>query len=171
MIRINQYRVRFVIDEDARFEECNGEARPLSAAEYQNNQYMACPKHVRGSKATDTQVNGVGYCGQCGAKYQPIPYAEYLQYYGNPEAHVYLGCVVEWQCPCCSHWEGGEGYDGHHGVSLWGIDTMIDSPEYLALRLDQWYTPADARALVGYLGVVAADLLEEAGWTEEEEEV
>lgn len=81
-----EMRIRFVVDEDAEFEECNGERRPLTRREYKGNEYMR---------------DG-----------QPIPYDEYLQYHGNPARHVYLRSEVQRKCPCCSHWEsvGGTGH-------------------------------------------------------------
>lgn len=70
------YRVRFVVDSEAQFEESNGESRPLTREEYANNEY------------NDKQGNKIGY-------------AEYLRYYGNAERHVYLGCELQKQCECC----------------------------------------------------------------------
>lgn len=79
------YRVRFIVDPDAQFEECNGEARPLTRAEYAENQYMQDGK--------------------------PVSYKQYRAYYGNPERHVYLQCEVQKGCPCCGSWTtvGGTG--------------------------------------------------------------
>lgn len=74
------YRVIFTEDPDACFEECNGEPRPLTEAEYKGN-----------------------YCLDLeGAR---IAYAEYLRYYGNPDRHVYLQAHVERQCDCCGMWK------------------------------------------------------------------
>src|SRR5688572_7065959 len=100
-----EYRVRFVQDPHASFEECNGESRPLSEAEYAENQYM-----------------------QDG---QPVSYADYLDYYGNPERHVYLMTEVQKRCPCCGAWEFVAGTGG--------IDFMDDNPE-LGFA-DTWMTP------------------------------
>jgi hypothetical protein len=122
------YRVRFVQDPDAQFEECNGEARPLTAEEYAENEYMR---------------DG-----------QPIPYEEYLSYYGNPDRHVYLQCDVEKRCLCCAHWAYAEG--------LGGIDFMDDDPELRAVG--DWYTPIEAEGLPGYLRMTALECLEEAGY-------
>jgi hypothetical protein len=126
MTEPTKYRVQFVIDDDARFEECNGESRPLTAAEYRENQYLR---------------DGT-----------PVPYAEYLRYYGNPDRHVYLACIVQKQCHCCSSWP--------IVGSLCNIDNMDDSPEYRAITLDKWYAPDDP-AIVGYLREVAAELIAE----------
>lgn len=76
---MSAYRVKFVIDEEAEFEECNGESRPLTEAEYEQNYY---------------QKNG-----------QKVSYADYLAYYGNPDRHIYLGIVVQKQCECCESWK------------------------------------------------------------------
>lgn len=86
MSKTPQYRIRFVIDPDAEFEECNGERRPLTREEYKGNEYM-----------------------QDGRKQS---YAEYLSYYGNPDRHVYLQSEVQRQCPCCQVWStvGGTGH-------------------------------------------------------------
>lgn len=170
------YRVKFVYDDDATFEESNGEARPMTEEEYKGAEYYACPIHTRGDKSADTHVNGVGTCMRpiaqsdedtanarpghtpavCGRQYAPIPYDEYLAYYGNPERHVYLACIVEKQCHCCGKWTVGS--------SLWRIDFMDDNREYLETHLDHWYTPEDAVALPGYAGSVAGEVLSEAGY-------
>ena len=155
------YRVRFVHDEDASFEECNGEARPLTEEEYAANQYMGCPQHwcagtqvitMGPTHAPDVTVQGCAICGN--TTYAPIPYEEYLAYYGNPDRHLYLGCVVEEQCGSCSGWAVVE--------SLWAIDYMDDSQELRAITLGEWMPEEEARALPGYLGETARDLLEEA---------
>lgn len=86
MKKPTHFRVRFVEDPDAAFEECNGEARPLTEAEYAENYYL-----------------------KDGAR---VSYEDYLAYYGNPERHVYLQCDVEKQCPCCQHWEYETGTGG-----------------------------------------------------------
>ena len=75
-----EYRVRFVIDQDARFEECNGESRPLTEVEYAEDYY--------------NDKNG-----------QRVDYAEYLRYYGNPDRHIYVGAIIDRKCPCCNQWE------------------------------------------------------------------
>jgi hypothetical protein len=165
--------VRFVYDPDSSFEECNGEARPLTEAEYAENSYRGCPDHPRaGSRVIDASIspNIVG-CAVCGRRdYAEISYAEYLAYYGNPEKHVYLGCIVEAQCPCCSAWTA-------EGSSLWGIDMMTDDPALHRVAIGtlrdrvaqgEWLTPAEALALPGYLAEVARELLGEAGWKEAE---
>jgi hypothetical protein len=151
-------RVRFVYDEDAQFEECNGEARPLTEGEYTENQYMGCPDHPRAGSIPDPArpKTGYGLCARadCRKPLAPIPYDEYLAYYGNPDAHVYLGCVVEKQCPHCRSWT--------HAASLWGSDFMDDSRELRAITIDKWMTEAEARALPGYVGELAREELDEA---------
>lgn len=72
---ISGYRVRFVIDDTARFEEYNGKSRPLTEDEYKGQEY---------------RKDG-----------QDVPYAEYRRYYGNPDRHVYLGCELQKECTCC----------------------------------------------------------------------
>lgn len=123
-----EYAVRFVIDEEAQFEECNGEARPLTEAEYADNEYMK---------------DG-----------QPIPYAEYLRYYGNPDRHVYLLAEARKRCPCCGVWTTA--------ASLGNIDFMDDSEEIRVVDSGRWYTPAEAESLPGYLREVAREVLDEA---------
>lgn len=147
-------RVRFVSDNDYQFEECNGEPRPLSEVEYASNEYWGCPQHPRGTTANDTTVNGVGICGACGAEYAPIPYAEYLAYYGNPDRHVYLGLQVQESCACCHEWREVD--------SLWGIDFMDDSPELAAINVGTWIDGQTARALPGHVGALVRDYVKEA---------
>jgi hypothetical protein len=77
--QMTTYRIKFTIDQDAQFEESNGEARPLTETEYADAEY----------NREDGSV---------------VPYAEYLTYYGNPDRHVYLGVIVERQCECCHAW-------------------------------------------------------------------
>lgn len=122
------YRVRFVHDEDAGFEECNGESRPLTAEEYADNTYMEDGK--------------------------PVPYAEYLRYYGNPDRHIYLQSEVQKKCPCCGHWE--------YEAGTVHIDFMDDNPELS--YADTWYTPEQAETLPGYLREIALQDLEQAGY-------
>lgn len=154
------FRVRFKLDPHAQFEECNGESRPLTEDEYVENSYMGCPRHPRSTKdgdATSKAEPGRGVCA-CGRLYEPIPYAEYLAYYGNPAMHTYLLCIVESSCGCCGAF--------HVAASLHGIDMMADDPTWLdpTWRLDTWLTPADALALPRYLGEVAKDVLTEGGY-------
>lgn len=157
MAKSTNFRVKFVIDDQASFEECNGEARPLTAEEYEKEGvYMACPNHPRGPKGDDTAVNGVGTCARCGSTYTPVPYDEYLAYYGNPDRHIYLGCIVEKQCPCCEAWSSVQ--------SLWHIDFMDDDRAYVDTQIEHWYTPAQAKALPDYVGTIANELLSEAGY-------
>lgn len=150
---VDTYRVRFVIDEDAGFEECNGEARPLTEEEYRENEYMGCPNHPRGSKTDDTAIEGVGTCGACQTLYAPIAYAEYLQYYGNPDRHVYIGAIVEKQCGSCEAWSVAD--------SLWHIDLMDDDDDLQLITLDKPMNPDQATRLPGYLGEVAREMLTE----------
>lgn len=160
-----RYIVRFVADHDAVFEECNGESRPLTAKEYKENSYRACPDHPRaGSAVIDTSTNPptVG-CAQCGrTDYRDISYPEYLAYYGNPDRHVYLGCIAEKQivCPCCDQPIDAELEE----ESVWGIDVMDDSPELAAVTLGHNYTAEEALQLPGCLADVARDELSELGW-------
>ena len=152
-------RVRFVIDQDAQFEECNGEARPLTEEEYAENAYQACPLHPRaGTKVIDIggkgkpQIQGCAICGN--TKYEDVPYAEYLAYYGNPDAHVYLRCETQKQCPTCGGWQAT-------GISLWGIDFMQDSRELNSINVDEWMDEATAATLPGYAGEVAREQINE----------
>lgn len=132
-----KYRIRVVPDEDATFEECNGESRPLTPEEYRENYYNVCPDHP------------VSFC-QCDPKlYRPMTYAEYLQYYGAPERHVYVGVVVDRLCECCQQYTKGVG-------SLWRIDFMDDAPECAAIGYS--YGPD---RLPGYLQDVARELISE----------
>jgi len=156
-----KYRVRFVLDEDHQFEECNGEARPLTKAEYAGNEYRACPDHPRaGTKVVDwgaapdksQQVQGCAVCGR--TDYQDIPYEEYRAYYGNPDRHVYLQLEVQKGCPCCGAW--------HHVGGLGGIDFMDDAKELDAISLGDWIAEADVNTLPGYLREVAEEDLDEA---------
>lgn len=123
------YRVRFVIDEGAEFEECNGARRPLTEEEYRGNEYQ---KNSR-----------------------DVSYIEYRRYYGNPDRHVYLGCIVERQCSECGTW--------HQRASLWSIDFMDDSPELRAVNIDHNYSAEEAITLPGYLAEVAKEMITEAG--------
>lgn len=130
-----RYRVRFITDPDAHFEECNGRRGPLTEEEYKEFEYMK--DDGKGGRTT-------------------IPYTEYLAYYGNPARHVYLMCLYQVGCTCCGHWEPERHYLG------W-IDNMDDSPE-LAHR-GKWLTPEYLEmhaATLGYLYTVATEALEEA---------
>lgn len=146
--------VRFSYDQDAVFEECNGGSGPLSEAEYAENQYMACPDHPRGDKAGDRVENGRAWCAHCGKQYAPVPYAEYLAYYGNPEMHVYLGVEASYRCPGCSQRVKIGG--------LWNIDFMQDSRELFAIDVGKWISVDKARALPGYAREVAEEQIQEA---------
>lgn len=159
---VDAFRVQFVYDYDAQFEESNGEARPLTKAEYKNNVYLGCPVHPRSSERANV-TNGHADCGECGLPYADIPYDEYLAYYGNPERHVYLGCIVETRCTCCGMWK--------RAASLWGIDVMDDDLELASLPIGDnnfTYPLTPGRVLndpdASYLAGVARELLTEAGY-------
>lgn len=130
-IAVAAFRVRIEHDTDAVFEECNGESRPLTEDEYAENAYMRDGRE--------------------------IPYAEYLDYYGNPDRHVYGGVVVDTQCPHCGEWK-------RYAASLWHIDFMDDDREAAFIGNGREYTPEQAIALPGYLGECAREVLIEAGW-------
>lgn len=154
------YRVKFVYDDDARFEECNGESRPLTVDEYTENPYRACPQHWRaGSRvvtaATKSKPAIVG-CAVCGnTAYENIPYVEYLAYYGNPELHVYLGCIVERSCACCGLYKTA--------ASVWAIGFMrTDDRAWDAIDVDRWLTEDIAVTLPDYAGEIVRELLDEA---------
>lgn len=123
-----EYRIRFVEDPDAQFEECNGEARSLTEDEYRENEYMK---------------DG-----------QPIPYEEYLRYYGNPDRHVYLLAEAQAKCPCCGAWQTKG--------CLGSIDFMDDAPELRAVAGETWFTPEQAERLPGYARETALEVLQEA---------
>lgn len=154
---LSGYRVRFVIDDDAQFEECNGESRPLTEEEYQQNQYMACPNigHRQAGSYAEPKNSGIGYCARCHTRFAPVSYSGYLSYYGNPERHVYLICELEKQCECCHKFSNVQG--------LGNIDCMDDSPEYLHTKLDHWYSLGEVvdDPKFGYLGDVAKELRSE----------
>lgn len=151
---MTRHRVRFVLDEDAQFEECNGESRPLTADEYAGNEYMGCPVHPRGfdgDKSADTTAEGQlgqGVC-KCGRLYEPIPYTEYLAYYGNPDRHVYFGYEVQEQCSCCQAWQIID--------SLWNIDMMDNSPELKTIKRGVWYD-LNAPEITGYFRTLVNDI-------------
>lgn len=79
---MNTTRYKVQYDEDKQFEEYNGESRPLTASEYQENPYI--------------RNDGL------------VSYLEYIAYYGNPARHVYLGITREDQCPHCHTWYTGD---------------------------------------------------------------
>jgi hypothetical protein len=151
-----RYRVKFITDPDARFEEMNGESRPLTAAEYAGNEYLGCPDgHHTGSDPAKSH-DGIGYCAECGKRYEQIPYAEYRKYYGNPKRHVYLMCVYQVGCACCDHWQ-------HERHYLGNIDHMDDNPELV--HRGKWLTPEYLeanKATLGYLYEVGTDAIKEA---------
>jgi hypothetical protein len=156
-----RYRVRFVYDPDASFEESNGEARPLTEQEYKGNEYRGCPVHPR----KPLKAHGTCSVADCRRKAQDIPYDEYLAYYGNPERHVYLGCIVDRACPCCDEWSTAG--------SLWSIDFMDDDRALHAITIGnmeygsrsakgEYLTEEQAIALPSYLGEVAREVLDDA---------
>jgi hypothetical protein len=124
-MRADLYRIRFEYDDLASFEECNGEARPLTEEEYADAQYMK---------------DGV-----------PVPYAEYLDYYGNPDRHVYMRAVLESKCVCCGSWSVVD--------SLHSIDFMDDSPETCAI--DRTFSARELAAVPGYLQDIARDMFDQ----------
>lgn len=155
-------RVRYVYDADASFEECNGEARPLTETEYAENSYRHCPDHPRAGTIvinqdppyTSAQIQGCAVCRRPGTAYVDVPYPEYLAYYGNPNRHVYLGCEAQTCCVCCGEWRTTG--------SVWGIDFMDDSLELRAIDIGEWMTEAQAAALPGYAGEMAREQIDEA---------
>jgi len=168
-----EYRVRIVHDPISKFEECNGNIGPLSEAEYRENQYMACPIHPRGDKSNDRLEAVRAWCGQtlhvgtgkvCGRAYEPVSYADYLQYLGNPDRHRYVGIIVDTQANICPHCDRGDGWI--NGAGLWSIDLMDDSPEWLFIRrkLDTPIRAAIASSLPGCLCEIAVQQLQENGY-------
>lgn len=132
------YRVRFIEDPDARFEESNGEARPLTEEEYTGNEY---------------QQDG-----------KTIPYAEYRRYYGNPKRHVYLSCEAQSCCPCCGEWESWAG--GLHGIDFMDDSPELRAVgAYYDSKRATWFTPEEVEQLPGYLRECALSTLGEAGYT------
>lgn len=115
---MNNTRYLVDYDIDARFEECNGEPRPLTAEEYKGNEYRACPDHMRaGTKVISFGPPQIQGCKTCeNTNYVDIPYEEYLAYYGNPNRHVFLYIQRQDRCPYCGDW--------HDGDALYGIDFM-----------------------------------------------
>lgn len=126
----DNYRVYFEIDEDYELDGCDGKPLPESPECYDAN-------------------GGIMSNGEY------VDYAEYLRYYGNPDRHVVLSCIVERECVCCGCWTVAE--------SLHGIDMMDDSEGMHTLAMKpHYYTAAEAVALPDYLGEVARETLEEA---------
>lgn len=157
------YRVAFVWDSDASFEESNGESRPMTEAEYAGNEFYGCPDHPRAAtRAKSPTEQGIGICTVCGKRSEPIPYAEYLAYYGNPEMHVYIGTIIETQSGI-GDWTVAE--------SMWRSDLMTDDPALHKVHVTDdepkhlhYYDPATARKLPGYFGELAREMLSEAGY-------
>lgn len=137
---LDEYRIKFRQDPYATVDGCDGNPLPESPEVYAENGYL--------------RADGT-----------PIPYAEYLEYYGNPDRHVLLMADVQRKCPCCGHWTD----DDEHGQplpSLGGIDFMDDDPGLSAIG--SWYGPpwakvpaADAIRLPGYFADIARELLGE----------
>lgn len=153
-VKAAQYRIRFVLDPDAEFEECNGEARPLTREEYAEHSYRCCPDHPRGGTTVldfgPPQIQGCAACGR--TDYRDATYEEYRAYYGNPDRHVYLQSEVQRICPCCTvaSTVGGTGY----------IDLMDDAPELA--QMDRWFAEGEIEELVGYLREIAREDLADA---------
>lgn len=142
------YRVRFALDDLASFEECNGESRPLTEAEYAENQYMRL----------------VDAAGPADGPRVPVTYAEYLAYYGNPDRHVYVQLIVQRQCNACDSWSTVG--------SLGSIDLMDDDPALREVEIGDsgrratYYAPAEVQAWgAHYLKDCAIEELQNAGWT------
>lgn len=151
-------RYRVGTDLDFQLDECDGGAMPMSPERYKGNECRACPQHPRaGTKVLDLGGDGrpQAGCAVCGnTEYAPVPYEEYVAYYGNPERHIGLFVVREDQCPCCQSWvEGG---------ALYGIDVMDDNPE--AAFTGDGHDTYTREELPGYLQEVA-DELEPATFT------
>ncbi len=87
-----------------------------------------------------------------------MPYADYCAYYGDPERHIGAAVVVDRMRP--------EDRDWVRVTGLYDIDLMDDSPEASEVPVGghttRWYYPD--RLPVGYLGEVARELLQEAGY-------
>lgn len=151
------FRVRFVHDEHAEFEESNGKTRPLTREEYRENPYFACAScHPVGARFRYAPICALHKGDSLSHPSRQVTYAEYRHYYGNPDAHVYLGCIVEQQCPCCQSWT--------QAASVWGIDFMADDPDLGQITLDEVLDVKAAIALPGYLGEVGREGLRAAGW-------
>lgn len=114
-------RTRYVVgyDDDYRFEEADGGPMP----------------------ATEERYDAIGHYQKDG---RDVPYAEYLQYYGNPDRHVVLFVRRENRCPHCGAWQPGD--------AVYGLDFMDDdhdAPLSGTYRLDE---------LKGYMREVAEGL-------------
>ena len=121
-------KIRYIVDYDdeAVFEECNGESRPLTEDEYAKNQYIE---------------DG-----------EPISYPDYLAYYGNPDRHVYLYVRREDKCPHCSIWQAGgalyriDFMDDGKEASYIGTYTLDQLPEYLREVASDLESPEEVKA-------------------------
>lgn len=119
---MTRYRYRFVADPDYTPTGCDGHPLPESEAVYADNQCL--------------RPDGT-----------PIPYAEYLRYYGDPEAHLGVAVFVDRMTPTDDDWTVAE--------SLHGIDLMFDDAD-VGLLGEVYYRLEDIPA--GYLHDTAAEL-------------
>lgn len=136
--RPDTYRIRFVIDPDARFEECNGESRPLTEEEYAEYQYMHDGK--------------------------PVPYLDYLSYQGNPDRHVYMGAVLDHRCHGCGVWHHVDSLwridfmDDSPEVAVLTQHATIGG--FAGTLCSQYYSlPAELDAIPGYLREITKEML------------
>lgn len=132
-----KYRIRVTIDDDYTPTGTDGEPLPESREQYER---VGGPLQVL-----------VDPAGPVDGPRREIPYAEYLQYWGNPLRILGLSVYLDRECPCCRHWDRGV-------ESLHGIEVMDDSPEADAIDV----TTGDLETLPGYLREVARELLREA---------
>jgi hypothetical protein len=127
------YRVIIEYDHDGarNLDGCDGKPLPEAPDVYAENQYMKDGK--------------------------PVPYEDYLKYYGNPDRHVVLMAHVMRQCEHCGSWTDAPG-----DTALAGIDFMDDDRD--ADRVGSWTPEEIASWPAGsYLRVTALELLEAAG--------
>lgn len=141
-----EYRVRIVYDPDFVPTGVDDAPLPEPEREYRENPYMVLINPADDPKAGERRE---------------ATYEEYCEYYGNPDRHVGLAVMVDRKCPCCGEWAKGV-------QALWSIDMMDDSTDLQGLKIGEWnqtretYTEPEARALTGYLGDIARELLDEA---------
>jgi hypothetical protein len=146
-VRPEEYRVRWVYDPEPDLENPSGSPLPGPESEYVGNEI-----HELIDRGDDPQTG----------RRRVVPYAEYCRYWGNPERHTVLACLVERACGACDAWE--------QVASLGHIDFMDDDREILGLNIghvdrahrSEYYTAEQASQLPGYVGEVARDLLDEA---------
>jgi hypothetical protein len=133
-VRPDNYRIRFVIDPDGSFTECNGEPRPLTEEEYAGVQYMRDGK--------------------------PVSYADYLAYYGNPDRHVYIGAMLERRCTCCGSWSDVDSLwnidcmDDNEEVRI-----LTHSDRTYGAVSQYYMLPTELNVIPGYLRDVTRELL------------